>query len=153
MPLTCSSQRLIKRHTFESLCIICLPRSRMLVTVGPLIMRARIFVMAPTLGEIDIWFSFNTTSMFGFSDPPWFRASKAMPAVIAPSPMTETTRCFTSLCVAASAIPRPALIDVDEWPTPKVSYSLSLRFGKGARPPVFLIVPICLRRPVKILCG
>jgi 1-deoxy-D-xylulose-5-phosphate synthase len=40
-----------------------------------------------------------------------------------------------------------------ECPTPKVSYSLSLRVGKGARPSFNLIVPRRSRRPVKTLCG
>ena len=35
-------------------------------------------------------------------------------------------------------MPSAALIEVLEWPTPKVSYSLSLRVGKGARPPILL---------------
>ena len=32
------------------------------------------------------------------------------------------------------AMPRAALMEVLEWPTPKVSYSLSARRGKAARP-------------------
>jgi hypothetical protein len=32
-------------------------------------------------------------------------------------------------------MPSAAEIDVDEWPTPKVSYGLSLRFGKPETPP------------------
>ena len=35
-------------------------------------------------------------------------------------------------------MPSAALIDVLEWPTPKVSYSLSAREGKGARPSLLL---------------
>ena len=35
-------------------------------------------------------------------------------------------------------MPSAALIEVLEWPTPKVSYSLSARLGKGARPSVLL---------------
>ena len=37
-------------------------------------------------------------------------------------------------------MPSAALIEVLEWPTPKVSYSLSPRVGKGARPSLCLMV-------------
>ena len=53
--------------------------------------------------------------------PAWFIASNAIPAVIAPSPITATTLRFLPSCSAATAIPSAALIDVDEWPTAKVS--------------------------------
>ena len=76
-----------------------------------------------------------------------------MPAVIAPSPITAT--CFLSGLdsLFASAIPTIALKDVLEWPTPKVSYSLSNLDGKGARPFFFLMVSILSFLPVRILCG
>ena len=102
--------------------------------------------------------SLNTTSRFGSTSPPWFSASNAMPAVIAPSPITATTLrgasppSFFSRWLAM-AMPSAAEIEVDEWPTPKVSYSLSSRRGNGARPSFFLIVVIRSRRPVSILCG
>jgi hypothetical protein len=48
---------------------------------------------------------------------------------------------------AASAMPSAALIDVLEWPTPNVSYSLSKRLGNGARPPLCLMVCSRSRRP------
>jgi hypothetical protein len=54
---------------------------------------------------------------------------------------------------AAIAMPAAALIDVLECPTPKVSYSLSSRFGKPAMPPYWRRVPIASRRPVRILCA
>ena len=76
-----------------------------------------------------------------------------MPAVIAPSPIMATTRRSSPLRAAATAIPNAALIEVLECPTPKVSYSLSSRLGKGARPPGCLIVWSCSRRPVRTLCG
>jgi len=78
--------------------------------------------------------SFSTTSMSTSSDPAWFSASKACPALIAPSPITATTRRPSPECAAAIAMPSAALIEVLEWPTPKVSYSLSRRLGNGARP-------------------
>jgi hypothetical protein len=45
---------------------------------------------------------------------------------------------FSPRCAAAIAMPKAALIEVLEWPTPKVSYSLSLRVGNGARPVALL---------------
>ncbi|MNO80210.1 hypothetical protein D3C76_714070 [compost metagenome] len=51
----------------------------------------------------------------------WFSASKAMPAVSAPSPITATDLRLEPCIRAAMAMPRAALIEVLEWPTPKVS--------------------------------
>ena len=76
-----------------------------------------------------------------------------MPAVIAPSPITATTRRSDPVRAAATAMPRAALIEVLECPTPKVSYSLSWRAGKGARPPFCLMVCSRSRRPVSTLWG
>jgi hypothetical protein len=50
---------------------------------------------------------------------------EGLPADIAPSPMIATTRRSSPLLRAATAMPSAAEIEVDEWPTPKVSYSLS----------------------------
>jgi hypothetical protein len=88
-------------------------------------------VSAPTFSLIDMPLSLNTTSMFGSTSPPWLSASNAMPAVIAPSPITATTLRVSPLRWAAIAMPSAAEIEVDEWPTPKVSYSLSSRRGNG----------------------
>src|SRR3546814_14144311 len=63
-----------------------------------------------------------------------------MPAVIAPSPITATTRRWSSRWASAIAIPSAAEIEVELWPTPKVSYALSARFGNGATPPLSLTV-------------
>ncbi len=76
-----------------------------------------------------------------------------MPAVIAPSPMIATTLRCSPLSSAATAMPSAALIEVLEWPTPKVSYALSARDGKGASPPLCLMVSSRSRRPVSTLCG
>ena len=76
-----------------------------------------------------------------------------MPAVIAPSPITATTLRPLPARAFAIAMPSAAEIDVDEWPTPKVSYSLSSRFGNGAMPSFCFTVRIASRRPVRILCG
>ncbi|MNR31966.1 hypothetical protein D3C85_1495110 [compost metagenome] len=83
----------------------------------------------------------------------WLSASKAMPAVSAPSPITAMDLRFEPCMRAAMAIPRAALMEVLEWPTPKVSYGLSTRRGKAAMPSFWRRLPICSRRPVRILCG
>ena len=58
--------------------------------------------------------SFRITSRFTSMLPAWFSASNAMPALIAPSPMMETTRRSCPLRAAAMAMPNAALIDVLE---------------------------------------
>lgn len=50
----------------------------------------------------------------GFDIPAWFIASNAMPAVIAPSPMTHTARRCLSSFAAAIATPIPAEMEVEE---------------------------------------
>ena len=55
--------------------------------------------------------------------------------------------------LAAWAMPSAAEIEVDEWPVPKVSNSLSARRGKPLMPPCCLSEPMRSRRPVRILCG
>ena len=99
--------------------------------------------------------SLSTTSWSTSSEPAWLSASKASPALIAPSPITATARraLAPSFWRAAIAMPSAAEIDVLEWPTPKVSYSLSARDGNGASPPWCLIVCRRSRRPVRTLCG
>ena len=61
-------------------------------TIGAESLRERYDDSAPTFGSIDISLSFRITIRF-FSPmwPAWFRASKAMPAVIAPSPISAIT--------------------------------------------------------------
>ena len=108
---------------------------------------------APTLGEIDISLSFRITSKSISISPALFSASKAWPAVIAPSPMMATLRCGLPASLSATAMPSAAPMEVEEWPTPKSSYSLSLRLGKPAKPPYWRMVPMRARRPVRILCG
>jgi len=65
--------------------------------------------------------SLSTTSRSAPTSGAWFRASKAMPAVIAPSPITATVLCGRPRSRAAMAMPRAVLMEVLEWPTPKVS--------------------------------
>ena len=153
MPLACSSQRLKKRPAKDCFGIARLARSRTALSRRLASARDIIRVIAPTFSLIDMPLSLNTTSMFGSTSPPWFSASNAMPAVIAPSPITATNLRGSPLRCAAMAMPSAAEMDVDEWPTPKVSYSLSSRRGNGARPSFFLIVVMRSRRPVRILCG
>ncbi|MBA7620660.1 hypothetical protein ES703_28014 [subsurface metagenome] len=47
--------------------------------------------MEPTEGEIDIPLSLSTTQTLEPRWPAWFNASRAMPPVIAPSPIIATT--------------------------------------------------------------
>ena len=91
--------------------------------------------------------------MSASATPALFMASNTMPADIAPSPMMDTTCRSSPLCLAASAMPSAAEMEVEEWPTPKVSYSLSLRLGKPAMPWRMRSRSMPARRPVRILCG
>ena len=85
--------------------------------------------------------------------PALFSASNAMPALIAPSPITATTLRGSPLSRAAIAMPSAAEIEVDECAVPKVSYSLSLRRGKPATPPHCRSFAMPARRPVRTLCA
>jgi hypothetical protein len=67
--------------------------------------------------------------------------------------MMATHLRSSSLNAEAAAMPSAALIEVEECPVPKVSYSLSERLGKGARPCFCLIVVILPARSQRILCG
>ncbi|MNR28102.1 hypothetical protein D3C85_1454110 [compost metagenome] len=82
-----------------------------------------------------------------------FMASKAMPAVIAPSPITAMPTRFSPLVRAPRAMPSAAEIEVDECAVPKVSNSLSARRGKPEIPPYWRSVDMRSRRPVRILWG
>ncbi len=55
---------------------------------------------------------------------------------MAPSPMIAMTLRFVSAFKAlATDIPRPAEMEVEEWPAPNGSYTLSERFVKPDNPP------------------
>ena len=82
--------------------------------------------MAPTGGAMDISLSFKITISRFSRCPALFIASYAMPALMAPSPMTATTLWCFWLRSRAAAIPSAADIDVDEWAAPKGSYALSV---------------------------
>ncbi len=76
---------------------------------------------APTGGEIDISLSFRITSRFASIAPALFSASNAMPADIAPSPITAMQRRFSPFALAATAMPSAAEIEVEECAVPNVS--------------------------------
>src|SRR5207302_269353 len=80
--------------------------------------------------EIDISLSFSTTRRSAPAMPALLSASNAIPALIAPSPITATTRRVSPRRFAAIAIPSAAEIEMDECAVPKVSYPLSARRGK-----------------------
>ena len=80
-------------------------------------------------------------------------ASNAIPADIAPSPITEMILLSAPFISRASAMPSPAEIEVDECAVPNGSYSLSLRLVKPESPSSWRNVRIRSLRPVIILCG
>ena len=98
--------------------------------------------------------SFRITSTFASSDTPaLFIASNAMPAVIAPSPITAIEKRSSPFSWLPIAMPSAAEIDVLECAVPNVSYSDSLRRGKPEMPSCWRSECIWSRRPVRILCG
>ena len=142
MPFQCSSQRLT--NFAAGLCLSpssFLPPSRIALSVRLPVRRPSMRVTPPTFSEIDIWLSLRITSRLGSTEPgsapmppAWASASNAMPAVIAPSPITATTLRSSPARCSAIAMPSAAEMLVELWPTPKVSYSDSSRFGNGATP-------------------
>ena len=83
--------------------------------------------------------------------PALFKPSKAIPAVIAPSPITAIALDLDLFILKASDIPNAADIDVLECPVPKLSKVLSDRLGKPEMPSFCLSVYILSLLPVKIL--
>ena len=75
---------------------------------------AKWLLSAPTFSEIDISLSFKITNMSLPISPAWFSASNAIPAVMAPSPITATTLRFCPSFLAATAKPSAAEIEVLE---------------------------------------
>ena len=67
-------------------------------------------------------------------NPISFNASKAIPPVRAPSPITAITSCFSFLISLLLAIPTAAEIDVEECPVSKKSYLLSFFLGNPLIP-------------------
>ena len=111
------------------------------------------FLLLYCVGSDTCWLSFRMITMFLSKYPALFIASYAMPPVMAPSPMMATTWLSPPLRSRPTAMPSPAEMLVLECPAPKQSYSDSDRLVKGDRPPVWRMVGMPLRRPVKILWG
>ena len=151
MPFMCSSQRLASSLTGGSLESISLPPRRRELYARPDRRRARWLLKAPTGSEIDMSLSLRITSRSAPAVPALLSASNAIPALIAPSPITATTERSSPLHRAAIAMPSAAEIDVDEWAVPKVSYTLSDRRGKPDGPSAIRSRLIASRRPVRIL--
>ncbi len=86
-------------------------------------------------------------------EPALFIASYAIPALIAPSPITAITSRRSPFMSRATAMPNPAEIEVELCAAPNASYSLSTRRVKPDKPPPWRSVRMRSRRPVKILCG
>ena len=124
-----------------------------LLNVGDVDISVRYLLSAPTFGSIDMQLSFSTIVILVSVSPAWFIPSNEIPPVIPPSPMTATC-CLSFLpwYLEAIAIPRAADIDVEECPTPKVSYSLSEIFGNPDIPLYILFVWNSFFLPVSILC-
>src|SRR3546814_7238565 len=73
----------------------------------------------------------TTSTLTSGVTPALFSASKAMPAVMEPSPITAMCcRWSRPALREATAMPSTAEMDVDECAVPKASYSDSLRLGK-----------------------
>ncbi len=105
----------------------------------------------PTFGAIDMPLSLNTTFTSVPRKPAWLKASKDIPAVAAPSPITATTRSLRPARRAASAIPSAADTEVPACPAPKASWRLSDRRRKPLGPSDFLTERRPSRRPVSTL--
>ena len=69
---------------------------------------------APTFSEIDISLSFRIINISSLISPAWFKASNAIPAVIAPSPITATVLRFLFSFLADTDKPSAADIEVLE---------------------------------------
>ena len=120
--------------------------------------RDKYALIAPTGGAIDMSLSLRITINRERSTPALFIASYAIPALIAPSPITAMTCRFSAMPrpafrSRATAMPTPADIDVLLCPAPNGSYSLSARLVNPDSPPPWRSVRIRSRRPVRILCG
>ena len=102
--------------------------------IFPEISLVRYLLSAPTFLEIDISLSLRMIKRLASVSPAWLSASKDIPPVSAPSPITAIEVSDLLFSLFANATPNAALIEVDEWPAPKTSCSLSLLFVKPDRP-------------------
>jgi hypothetical protein len=100
--------------------------------------------------------SFSTTSMSA-SIPAWppalLSASKAMPAVIAPSPMTATALRSSPFSLAAMAMPCAAEMRGGRMRRAEGVVLALVAAREAAMPPSWRSVAMRSRRPVRILCG
>ena len=110
-------------------------------------------LIAPTGGAIDMSLSFRITINFDFIAPALFMASYAIPALMAPSPITATTLFLSFESFFAVAIPKVDDIEVELCAAPNGSYSLSALLVKPDNPPPLRKVLILSFLPVIILCG
>ena len=116
-------------------------------------MSSRYWLMPPVTLSMAMLLSLRMTSISGLAEAMLLSASKAMPPVSAPSPMTATMlRSVSPLRWEAMAMPSAADMDVEECPTPNASYSLSKMLGNPHSPPCLRLVWNLSRRPVSILC-
>ena len=76
---------------------------------------------APTFSEIDMSLSFRTTITLAPDCFTLLSASKAIPPVMAPSPITAIARLSRPSWRAATAMPSAAEMEVEEWAVPKAS--------------------------------
>jgi hypothetical protein len=97
--------------------------------------------------------SFKITIRRASIEPALFIASYAIPALIAPSPITAMTCRSCPFKSRPNAIPKPAEIEVELCAAPKGSYSLSTRRVNPDKPPPCRRLRMRSRRPVSILCG
>ncbi len=102
---------------------------------------------------MDISLSLSTTNSRLPRSPALFSASNAMPALIAPSPITATASPGSPPSSRAIANPSAALIEVLECPAPNGSNELSARLVNPDSPPSMRRVRMRSRRPVRILWG
>ena len=85
-----------------------------LLYVGEVAISVKYSFKAPTFGSILIQLSFKIISTSLSATPAWFMASKAIPAVMEPSPITAIDFLFSPLYFAAMAMPNAAEIEVEE---------------------------------------
>lgn len=80
-------------------------------------------------------------------------ASNAIPADMAPSPITAMVLVGSWLIFLPTLMPRAAETEVELWPAPKGSYWLSDDLVKPERPPGWRRVLMRFLRFVRILWG
>ena len=95
--------------------------------------------------------SFKIIIIFVLLYPRSFKASRLIPLLILPSPITLTTLYFSFFMSLALAKPSAADIEVLLCPVSKKSYLLSFGYGNPLKPLYFLRVSKFFLLPVSIL--